>query len=49
VTILKDPEKVSWGGYSGYFADIDGHHWEVAFNPFWTIGADGGVSLQPPK
>ena len=49
VTILKDPEKVFWGGYSGYFADIDGHHWEVAFNPFWTIAADGGVSLQPPK
>ena len=47
--ILKAPEKVFWGGYSGYFADIDGHHWEVAFNPFWTIGADGAMSLPPPK
>ena len=31
----------SWGGYSGYFADLDGHAWEVAFNPSLSIGADG--------
>lgn len=30
---VKKPEKVFWGGYSGYFADPDGHLWEVAFNP----------------
>jgi hypothetical protein len=30
-----------WGGYSGYFADPDGHAWEVAFNPFWPLGEDG--------
>jgi uncharacterized glyoxalase superfamily protein PhnB len=48
VKILKAPEKVFWGGYSGYFADIDGHHWEVAFNPFWTIDADGGMSMGAP-
>ena len=48
VKIIKPPEKVFWGGYSGYFADIDGHHWEVAFNPFWTIHADGSTSLKPP-
>jgi uncharacterized protein len=30
-----------WGGYSGYFADPDGHLWEVAYNPFWPIGLDG--------
>ena len=34
VTILKPPAKVFWGGYSGYFADPDGHPWEVAHNPF---------------
>lgn len=34
VTIVKLPEKVFWGGYSGYFSDPDGHLWEVAFNPF---------------
>lgn len=30
-----------WGGYSGYFADPDGHAWEVAHNPFWPIGEHG--------
>jgi predicted lactoylglutathione lyase len=34
-----------WGGYSGIFIDPDGHAWEVAHNPFWTIGDDGTVSL----
>ncbi len=31
----KDPQKVFWGGYSGYFADPDGHLWEIAYNPFF--------------
>lgn len=44
-TILKEPEEVFWGGYSGYFSDPDGHAWEVAYNPHWTIGADGRVSM----
>lgn len=44
-TGLKQPEKVFWGGYSGYFADPDGHVWELAMNPFWGIGEDGTVSL----
>jgi len=39
--IIKPPEKVFWGGYSGYFADPDGHPWEVAYNPFVVIDADG--------
>jgi uncharacterized protein len=43
--ILKPAQDVFWGGYSGYFADPDGHPWEVAWNPEWTIGADGGVNL----
>lgn len=34
VEIVKEPEEVFWGGYSGYFADPDGHLWEVAYNPF---------------
>lgn len=34
-----------WGGYSGVFVDPDGHPWEVAHNPFWTIEADGSVRL----
>lgn len=34
-----------WGGYSGVFHDPDGHPWEVAHNPFWTLGDDGSISL----
>ena len=34
-----------WGGYSGVFADPDGHPWEVAHNPHWTIREDGSVRL----
>ena len=48
-TVLKPGEKVFWGGYSGYFADPDGHSWEVAHNPFWTLNDDGTVSLEAPK
>jgi hypothetical protein len=44
-TIVKEPEEVFWGGYSGYFSDPDGHCWEVAYNPYWTIGEDGRVSM----
>ena len=32
--IIKEPQEVFWGGYSGYFEDPDGHLWEVAYNPF---------------
>ena len=34
-----------WGGYSGVFVDPDGHPWEVAHNPHWTVRDDGSVSL----
>ncbi len=43
--ILKPAQKVFWGGYSGYFADPDGHAWEVAFNPFWSVDEQGHVVL----
>lgn len=42
---LKAPERVFWGGYSGYFADPDGHVWELARNPGWPLGADGSLTL----
>ena len=48
-TALKPPEKVFWGGYSGYWADPDGHVWEVAMNPFWPLAADGSLTLPDPK
>ncbi|WP_294619320.1 VOC family protein [uncultured Roseovarius sp.] len=44
-TKLKAPEKVFWGGYSGYYADPDGHVWEVAMNPFWPLAEDGSLIL----
>jgi uncharacterized protein len=34
-----------WGGYSGVFVDLDGHPWEVAHNPRWTVHADGSTTL----
>ena len=37
-TLVKKPQKVFWGGYSGYFKDPDGHLWEVAHNPFAWVG-----------
>ena len=43
--ILKPAEDAFWGGYSGYFADPDGHPWEVAWNPEWTLADDGSVRL----
>ncbi|MDV7270686.1 VOC family protein [Thioclava sp. A2] len=45
-TPLKAPEKVFWGGYSGYYADPDGHVWELAMNPFWPLDANGGLTLK---
>ena len=44
-TILKPAERVFWGGYSGYFADPDGHVWEIAYNPDWAIAEDGSIIL----
>ena len=40
--------KVFWGGYSGYFADPDGHLWEVAYNPGWPLDTRGLIELPPP-
>ena len=39
-TLVKKPQKVFWGGYSGYFSDPDGHLWEVAHNPFFRVGPE---------
>lgn len=48
-TLLKPGQKVFWGGYSGYFADPDGHLWEVAFNPFMPLDETGRPTLPPPE
>jgi predicted lactoylglutathione lyase len=44
-TLGRSGTATEWGGYSGVFLDPDGHPWEVAHNPFWTIAADGSVHL----
>jgi len=36
--LVKKPQKVFWGGYSGYFKDPDGHLWEIAHNPLFWVG-----------
>ncbi len=43
--IGREPAETFWGGYSAVFIDLDGHPWEVAHNPHWTVTADGGVKL----
>jgi len=44
-TIARPGAETFWGGYSGVFVDPEGHAWEVAHNPHWTVAADGSVSL----
>lgn len=43
--ILKPGEDTAWGGHAGTFADPDGHVWEVAWNPAWSILPDGSIRL----
>ena len=43
--IMKPAERTDWGGYSGYFADPDGHPWEIAYNPTFPIGEDGRITI----
>ena len=44
-TIGRPGAATEWGGFSGVFIDPDGHPWEVAHNPYWTLGPDGSISL----
>lgn len=44
-TLVRPAEKVFWGGFRGYFADPDGFLWEVCYNPFFPLDADGFVQL----
>lgn len=45
VKIVKEPQKVFWGGYSSYFADPNGYLWEVAYNPFFPFDENGNLKL----
>ena len=44
-TIARAPSETFWGGYSGVFLDPDGHPWEIAHNPHWTLAPDGSITL----
>jgi catechol 2,3-dioxygenase-like lactoylglutathione lyase family enzyme len=44
-TIIKPAQKVYWGGYSGYFKDLDGYLFEVAYNPFWELDENDNLKL----
>ena len=44
-TIAREGGETFWGGYSGAFVDPDGHPWEVAHNPHWTLLEDGSIRL----
>lgn len=44
-TIVIPAQHVYWGGYSGYFKDLDGHLFEVAYNPFWELDENGNLKL----
>ncbi|HVL47468.1 MAG TPA: VOC family protein [Candidatus Thermoplasmatota archaeon] len=45
--VVKPAEDAPWGGRSGYFADLDGHLWEIAWNPHFPRAADGRLTLPP--
>lgn len=44
-TMLTPAAETDWGGYAGYFADLDGYPWEVAWNPHFPLLDDGSVQL----
>lgn len=46
-TVAKPAHDATWGGRSGYFADPDGHLWEVAWNPFFPLADDGALTIPP--
>lgn len=44
--VLKPAQDTFWGGYAGIFADLDGHPWEIAWNPFWKLDAKGNIKMK---
>ena len=43
--IVKEPQDTFWGGFSGYFADLDGYYWEVAWGPMFEFNNNGNMKL----
>jgi len=44
--VVKEPQETFWGGFSGYFADPDGHYWEVAWGPMFDFAGNGEMKLK---
>ena len=44
-TVTREPAETFYGGYAGYFADPDGHVWEIAYNPGFALADDGSITL----
>jgi len=44
--IIKEPQEVFWGGFHGYFADLDGYYWEVAWGPMFTFSKNGELKFE---
>ncbi|WP_416211564.1 VOC family protein [Frankia sp. Cas3] len=44
-TVTRPPAKTFYGGYAGYFTDLDGHAWEIAYNPGFPLAADGSITV----
>ncbi|MDR1029847.1 MAG: VOC family protein [Treponema sp.] len=45
--VVKKPQLVFWGGYSGYFQDIDGYYWEVAYSKHWKFDENNMLVIEP--
>ena len=43
--IVKEPQDTFWGGYSGYFTDLDGYYWEIAWGPMFEFNNNGNMKL----
>ena len=46
-TVIKEPQRAFWGGYSGIVLDVAGCCWEIAHNPGWSVADDGTVTIGP--
>ena len=44
--IMKEPQETPWGGFSGYFADLDGYYWEVAWGPMFEFSEHGELRFK---
>lgn len=44
-SVTRPPGETFYGGYAGYFTDLDGHPWEIAYNPGFVLGEDGSLAL----